>query len=151
MDPEINWLLQVRGKKTFHVLSAEDRGVLSEEDIELFYAGLHKALTFKEEAKARASVFDQVPGEGVHIPVNHPHWVQTYNEVTISFALTMQTAATKRRGAIYAVNHSLRRSGLRPVPYGQSALRDFVKFQAYRLGKAVSRLRHGAPADLHHY
>jgi len=151
MDPEINWLLQVRGKKTFHVLSAEDRGVLSEEDVELFYAGLHQALTFKEEAKARASVFDLLPGEGVHIPVNHPHWVQTYDEVTISFALTMQTAATKRRGAIYAVNHALRRRGLRPVPYGQSALRDFVKFQAYRLGKAVSRLRHGAPADHHHY
>jgi hypothetical protein len=150
MDPEINWLLQVRGKKTFHVLPADDRDVLSEEDIELFYAGRHKALTFKEEARARAAVYDLLPGDGVHIPVNHPHWVQTYNEVTISFALTMQTAATKRRGAIYAVNHALRRRGLRPVPYGKSALRDCVKFQAYRLGQAVSRLRHGAPAD-HHY
>jgi hypothetical protein len=152
MDPEINWLLQVRGKKTFHVLSAEDRGVLSEEDVELFYAGRHKALTFKEEAKARAAVFDLSPGEGVHIPVNHPHWVQTYDEVTISFALTMQTAATKRRGAIYAVNHALRQRGLSPTPYGRSALRDFLKFQAFRLGQALSRLRPGArAAETHHY
>jgi hypothetical protein len=151
MDPEINWLLQVRGKKTFHVLSGDDRSILSEEDIELFYAGRHKALTFKEEAKGRAAVYDLLPGDGVHIPVNHPHWVQTYNEVTISFALTMQTAATKRRGAIYAVNHALRRRGLHPVPYGQSAVRDFLKFQAFRLWKGVSRLRRRGPAETHRY
>jgi hypothetical protein len=90
-------------------------------------------------------------GDGVHVPDNHPHWVQTYNEVTISFALTRQTAATRRRGAIDAVNHALRRRGLSPVPYGKSALPDFLKFQAYRLGKAVSLLRHGAPAETPHY
>ena len=60
------------------------------------------------------------PGSGVHVPVNHPHWVTTANEVTISFALTLETAATHRRGAICAVNHLLRRRGLKPVPYGQS-------------------------------
>jgi hypothetical protein len=63
--------------------------------------------------------------------------VTTSNEVTISFALTLQTAATHRRGAIYAVNHYLRRLGLNPTPFGQSAMRDFTKHQGYRLWRAL--------------
>jgi hypothetical protein len=137
MDPEINFLLQIRGNKTFFVLPGEDREILSEEDIELYYSGLHDHLTFPESLSARAVPFDMAPGAGVHIPVNHPHWVKTSNEVTISFALTLQTAETSRRGAIYAINHALRKRGLKPTPFGQSALRDFVKFQGYRLGGLV--------------
>jgi hypothetical protein len=134
MDPEINFLLQVRGHKTFHVLHGDDRSILTEEDIELFYTGGHKALTFREEAaRERATPFEMAPGDGVHIPVNHPHWVTTSNEVTISFAVTFQTAETKRRGTICAVNHYLRRFGLKPARYGRSAVRDFVKHQGYRL------------------
>jgi len=133
MDPEINFLLQVRGGKTFHVLSGDDRSILTEEDIELFYAGKHQSLTFREEATRREVPFAMQPGDGVHIPVNHPHWVTTDNEVTISFALTLQTAETKRRGVIYAVNHQLRRRGLNPTPYGRSVVRDFIKHQGFRL------------------
>jgi hypothetical protein len=133
MDPEINFLLQVRGRKTFHVLPGDDRSVLSEEDIELFYTGLHDHLTFREEVQSKARPFLMNPGDGVHIPVNHPHWVTTDNEVTISFALTLQTAATRRRGEIYAINHHLRRLGLRPAPFGRSRVRDFVKHQGFRL------------------
>jgi hypothetical protein len=133
MDPEINFLLQVRGRKIFYVLSGEDRSVLSEEDIERFYTGKHQSLTFKEEARGRAAVHDMRPGDGVHIPVNHPHWVQTFGETIISFALTLQTAATRRRGGIYAFNHHLRRWGFKPTPFGRSALLDFFKHQCFRL------------------
>ena len=51
--------------------------------------------------------FDMGPGDGVHIPVNHPHWVTTGNEVTILFAVTFQTKETKRRGTVHAANHYL--------------------------------------------
>jgi hypothetical protein len=149
MDPEINFLLQVRGRKVFYVLPGDDRSILSEEDIELFYTGLHHSLSFKEGSKDRASVFDMGPGDGVHIPVNHPHWVTTSNEVTISFALTLQTAATRRRGSIYAFNHYLRRCRLNPSPYGRSPVRDFVKHQAFRLYNSVRALlprRKSSPA-----
>jgi hypothetical protein len=151
MDPEINFLLQVRGRKTFFVLPEPDRSVLSEEDIERFYAGEHESLPFKPEAAGRAAVFAMAPGDGVHIPVNHPHWVQTSDEVTISFALTLQTAATRRRGAVYAVNHRLRRAGLTPTPFGRSPLRDALKYRGYRLWNALSPLfrRRRAPDPAH--
>jgi hypothetical protein len=62
MDPEINSLLQIRGRKAFYVLPGDDRSILSEQAIELFYTGLHHSLTFKEEARERAAVFDMAPG-----------------------------------------------------------------------------------------
>lgn len=133
MDPEINFLLQIRGKKTFFVLSGADKELLSEEAIERFYTGKHESLTFPEKAREKAVPFDMLPGDGVHIPVNHPHWVETYGDVAISFALTLQTAATKRRGSIYAVNYHLRRAGLRPTPFGHSPFRDSIKYHGYRL------------------
>jgi hypothetical protein len=90
------------------------------------------------------------PGDGVHIPVNDPHWVQTFGEVTVSFALTLQSAATKRRGNIYAFNHYLRRCGLRPTPYGRSGWRDALKHQTFRLWSGLKALlprRKAAAAD----
>jgi hypothetical protein len=151
MDPEINFLLQVRGKKTFFVLPGDDRSILPEENIELFYSGRHDSLPFVEGAKSMAVPFEMNPGDGVHIPVNHPHWVTTDNEVTISFALTFETAETKRRGAVYAINHHLRQRGRTPTPFGKSPVRDFCKYQGFRLWNSLNRLR-GAksrPADDH--
>ena len=137
MDPEINFLLQIRGRKCFYVLPGDDRSILSEKEIELFYSPLHPTLTFPPETDRRAVPFDMRPGDGVHIPVNHPHWVKTFDDVTISFALTLQTTAARRRGVIYAVNHRLRRWGLNPAPFGTSAVRDFLKYQSHRLWGAL--------------
>jgi hypothetical protein len=149
MDPEINFLLQIRGRKTFHVLPGDDRSILSEEDIERFYSGKHECLPFKDEWKGRAVPFEMEPGNGVHIPVNHPHWVTTPNELTISFAVTLETKETMRRGAIYAFNHHLRRRGLKPKPFGHSAVGDFVKHQTFRLWSGLKSCipwRRRAPA-----
>jgi hypothetical protein len=143
MDPEINFLLQVRGQKTFHVLPGDDRSILSEKDIEEFYSGHHDSLPFKAEWQGKAAPFQMDPGSGVHIPVNHPHWVSTSNQVTISFALTLQTAETQRRGVVYACNHYLRQRGFKPTPFGQSGLRDFVKSQGFRLYQAAKALLPG--------
>jgi hypothetical protein len=138
MDPEINFLLQIRGNKTFHILPGDDPAIVSAQDIEVFYAGLPHSLTFREEARGRATPFAMAPGDGVHVPVNHPHWVTTGNEVTISFALALQTAGTHRRGRVYAFNHYLRRCGLRPTPFGRSPVRDFLKLQSHRLWRGLS-------------
>jgi hypothetical protein len=137
IDPEINFVLQVHGREVYQVLPGDDRAILSEEEIERFYAGRPQPVTFREEARPRAALFELAPGNGIHLPVNHPHWVTIGDEVTISFALLLQTAGTKRRGTIYAVNHGLRRAGLKPVPFGRSAVRDFLKYQSFRLWRGL--------------
>src|SRR5262249_32320822 len=132
------FLLQIRGNKTFFVLPGGDRTILSEESLENFYSGRRRALEFDDDWRAGATPFDMEPGMGVHIPVTHPHWVMTSNEVSISVALAVQTHETQRRGMIYGCNDRLRRWGLRPTPVGQAPLRDFLKYHAFRLIDGIS-------------
>ena len=48
IDPEWNFLLQVRGRKIIHVFPADDRSLVSEEELERFYSGGHRNLAFRE-------------------------------------------------------------------------------------------------------
>ena len=146
MDPEINFLLQIRGNKTFFVLPGDDRSILSEKALELFYSGRHHSLAFNEAWREKAVAFDMAPGAGVHIPVTHPHWVTTTNEVSISFALTVQTNETQRRGMIYAFNNRLRHWGVTPTPFGYSAVRDYLKYQTHR---CISSVKSWLPGSRH--
>jgi hypothetical protein len=146
MDPEINFLLQVRGNKTFFVLPGDDRSILSEEALELFYSGRHHSLAFDEAWRSKAVPFDMAPGAGVHIPVTHPHWVTTPNEISISFALTLQTHETQRRGMIYGCNDRMRKWGITPTPFGASTVRDFLKYHAFR---TVSGIKAWLPGSKH--
>jgi len=139
MDPEHNFLLQVRGSKTVHMWDPEDRMVLSEEELEQFFAssGDHN-LSYRDEYASKASKIELSPGIGLQFPVTAPHYVQNGNEVSISFSVTFETPAAIRRSIVYDFNSRLRRRGISPLPYGRSSLRDFGKFQAYRV---LSRAR----------
>src|SRR5207302_111135 len=44
MDPEHNFLLQVRGSKRVTVFDGTDRAILSEQQLESFHAGAHRNL-----------------------------------------------------------------------------------------------------------
>lgn len=149
MDPEINFLLQIRGNKTFFVLDGNDRSILSEEALELFYSGRHHSLAFDEAWRAKAVPFEMAPGAGVHIPVTHPHWVTTTNEISISFALTVQTHETQRRGMIYGANDRLRQWGLTPTPFGGDDVQDFVKYHAFRMVSTAKGWLPGKRQDAH--
>jgi hypothetical protein len=141
MDPEMNFLLQVRGRKVMNVFDGSDRGLLSEEELERMHGGqAHRNLRFKDEYQARAHVFDMGPGDGCHVPEAYPHWVKVGDEVSVSFSITYYTRQMERRQALYALNHSLRQRGWRPRPPGVSAWRDFVKYNAYRVLRRLRRL-----------
>jgi hypothetical protein len=147
IDPEWNFLLQVRGVKLMHVFPSDDRELLSEESLERFYSGAHRNLVFKDEFQAKAESFELQPGEGVHVPVTAPHWVSNGPEVSISFSITFQTRVSERRGIIYRVNHGLRSRGWKPSPVGQSTLRDGVKYFGYRVMRRLRRAWSGKRID----
>jgi hypothetical protein len=138
MDPECNFLLQIRGNKQVSLFDGDDRSLLGEEELERFYAGAHRNLTFADEYQNKAHLFEMGPGDGLHFPVTWPHWVKVYDEVSISFSITFRTRATERRELLYQVNHALRQRGLRPTPVGLSSWRDAMKFNGYR---AIRRMR----------
>ena len=139
MDPEHNFLLQIRGDKTMSVFDGGDRTLLSEEELEQFYGGAHRNMVFKDEYQAKAFSFQLKPGDGLHVPVTFPHHVRVGSTYSISFSITFRTPDLDRRALIYDLNGRLRRRGYRPVPFGRSALRDTVKFQAARVLRKVQR------------
>lgn len=140
IDPENNFLLQIRGSKEVQLFDAGDRAVLPESDIEAFFAGAHRNLVYKEEYRDRGQTFELTPGLGLHFPVIAPHWVKNGPEVSISFSVTFRTNASDSRDALYRLNHTLRRWHLRPTPVGQSAFCDGLKMSAIRVARVFKHL-----------
>jgi hypothetical protein len=137
MDPEYNFLLQIRGHKRLSVWNPADRSVLSEEALEAYLAGGHRNLVYQDEYQPKAKEFALTPGMGLHVPVTAPHWVKNGDAVSVSFSITFRTPASDRRNLIYATNAYLRRRGLRPASFGRSAWRDELKFNAYRVVRRI--------------
>ncbi|MGL4551121.1 MAG: transcription factor [Gemmataceae bacterium] len=138
IDPEQNFLLQIRGKKFITVFDGEDRSLLTDPELEKFYQGAHRNLVYKDEFGPKGTTFEMDPGDGVHVPVTAPHWVKNGPDVSVSFSITFQNRASERRGIIYRVNGLLRGRGLTPPPVGASPWRDGLKSLGYRV---VRRLR----------
>src|SRR5262249_2973599 len=69
MDPEYNFLLQVRGGKRISIWDSRDRSILSEVALEKYFSGANRQIAFKEEYQQTASVFELAPGQGLHFPV----------------------------------------------------------------------------------
>ncbi|QDU37982.1 hypothetical protein Mal4_23010 [Maioricimonas rarisocia] len=140
IDPEHNFLLQVRGSKTVRQWDGADRSILSEAELEAFYTNRGRNLEYREEIAEHAWTFDLQPGQGLHFPVTNPHWVQNGPEVSVSFSITFRTPDLDRRAGVHRVNAGLRRLGITPAPVGDHPGRDWYKYQAYRLCR---RLRPG--------
>lgn len=129
MDPEENFLLQIRGEKTMRVFQPS---VLTQEELERFFTGAHRNLVYRDEYAGRGHAFALRPGDGVHVPVARPHWVQNGAEVSVSFSVTARTAASARTAQTHRLNAVLRRWGIRPAPVGESKLRDAAKQLVFR-------------------
>jgi hypothetical protein len=140
MDPEQNFLLQIRGTKAMSVFDPSDPSILSQQEVERFYSGAHRNLVFRDEIGAKARVFELSPGLGVHVPVTAPHWVRNGGEVSVSYSITFQTKDSLRRAHAHRINAGMRQWGLRPGPVGQSPLRDGLKQFAFRAKSRAERL-----------
>ncbi|HVY62083.1 MAG TPA: cupin-like domain-containing protein [Planctomycetota bacterium] len=140
MDPEQNFLLQVRGLKQVSLFDRGDRAVVSEEQIEDMLTGKPRNMPWREEMQAHGQVFELTPGKGLHFPCAFPHWVKNGPEVSISFSITFRTRSTERRAAVHAFNARLRRRGVAPGSVGSSPARDALKSVAERGLSRVERI-----------
>jgi hypothetical protein len=138
MDPEHNFLLQIRGRKRVSLFDGADRALLSERELERFYARGHRNLVFDDANQRKAQVFELTPGDGLYFPVTWPHWVKNGPEVSVSFSITFRTASSDRREILYHVDERLGRLGIRLPPVGRSALADGARYHVFR---AVARAR----------
>ena len=146
IDPEHNFLLQIRGTKTIHLFDGGDRSVLSDEELERFYTGGGRNLVFREELQKRARTYVLKPGDGLYFPVTHPHWVKNGPEPSISFSITFRTPATAARDRLYKMNAALRSIGVPFVRPGAVPALDRAKLVAFEVGRVAKRFFANEPA-----
>jgi hypothetical protein len=139
MDPEENFLLQIRGTKTMSVFDPADRSIVSEQEVERFFSGAHRNLAYRDHYQRKAQLFDLKPGLALHVPFAAPHWVQNGPAVSISFSITFNTTASMRAQHAHRINARLRRWGVQPAPVGRSALRDALKQLVSRASARAAR------------
>jgi len=143
MDPEHNFLLQIRGSKRIHMFDGRNRSLLSEEELEQFYCGGHRNLIYRKNCERIGWTFDLSPGFGLHFPVTAPHYVRNGAEVSVSFSITFRTPDQERRSMVHIYNAFLRRRGLRPAPAGTHPGHDALKYLTCRVARRIHRLFRG--------
>ncbi|MGA8103058.1 MAG: hypothetical protein WB869_12935 [Candidatus Acidiferrales bacterium] len=131
IDRECNFLLQIRGTKSLYVFDREDREVLPEEEMERFWTVDNNAPIYKPHLQQRATTYHLAPGNGVHIPVNCPHWLQNDDNVSVSLSVNFQFKDPLRAN-VYRANYWLRKFGWKPTPPGKSPILDSFKAQAVK-------------------
>lgn len=126
IDRECNFLLQIWGRKDISVFPKEDRELLPETEIEAFWTVDNNAAVYRKHLQHRAKVITMEPGTGVHIPVNAPHWVQNFDNVSVTASFNFQFHDSEY-ASLYRANYYLRKFGLNPRPPFLNAARDAVK------------------------
>ncbi|HUQ04041.1 MAG TPA: cupin-like domain-containing protein [Kofleriaceae bacterium] len=125
IDHEHNVILQILGTKRLYTWDPFDRVVVSERAQELFHdAHSREQVTWSEEFRKRARVFELGPGMGGYMPSTTPHMVENGPGPSITVSFTYYTDSTRRRELLYRGNARLRRLGLAPRPVGTSPVRD---------------------------
>jgi hypothetical protein len=134
VDPEHNFLLQIRSSKVMHTGDFPDAETRSR-TLEAFHSGAHRNIDWEPSAHAP---FPLAPGDGVYMPVAVPHWVTSGPEVSVSLSITFRTPATERAARLWAANEKLRRLRIAPRDPGANERADRVKDAAAR---TLSKLR----------
>lgn len=137
VDPEHNFLLQIRGSKTVAIFDPKDSYVATDEDIERGLYGGVRNLTYKPDFDSHAKLFELTPGKGAHFPVAAPHWVKNGPEVSVSFSITFRSLESERAEALRHFNMALRKRGMTPSPLGSVPWKDSTKYFLFRVARRI--------------
>lgn len=151
IDRECNFLLQIHGGKMIYVFDSRDHEVLPEDEIERFWTVDNNAPTYKPQFQERSRPYHLEPGNGVHLPVNWPHWLKNDNNISVSLSVNF-TWKDSERGNVYRANHYLRKYlKVNPRPPFESPLSDGMKnalmAMTYNPARAANRLVHQLKGD----
>lgn len=135
IDDSDNFLLQLRGSKRLHVLDGSDRRVLTDRELEAFYAGDDNAARYAPWKQAAARQVRLVPGTGIHVPPEWPHWVRNGSTLSVSASVNYDLRSVARRRTLFRANRLIRRAGWTPTTPGRSPARDLAKLLAARGGR----------------
>jgi len=124
LDEEHNFLLQIRGSKRLSVADGFDPDAVAPGTVRDFFRGNGELARYSGRLEEHSVHVDLAPGEGVHIPPCHPHWVQNGPAVSVSFGILWFSDVTARRRHLYRVAGWLERAGLKPPEPGARPVLD---------------------------
>jgi hypothetical protein len=139
LDEEHNFLLQIRGSKKLSIADGFNPAVLQPERLRAYFQGSGELAPYSGHLEQHSVHVNLGPGEGVHIPPCHPHWVQNGTEVSISLGILWFSDVTARRRHLYRVNSWLERTGLHPSMPGSSPLGDSIKALPLNMKRRLRR------------
>jgi hypothetical protein len=139
LDEEHNVLLQIRGSKRLSIADGFDTAVMDRDCIRAYFQGSGELAPYSDRLERLAAHVTLAPGEGVHIPPCHPHWVQNGAAVSISLGILWFSDVTARRRHLYRVNSWLERLGLEPAPPGERPALDSLKALPLTLKRRARR------------
>lgn len=134
-DPEHNILIHIRGPKAMSTGDYPDED-LRQRDLERTYSGGHRNMPVMP---VNVRQYDMLPGDGVYVPPDMPHFVQTFDEVCISLSMTWRTPVQERVRLSHTLNARLRKLGVKPAPPGIRPSRDRAKAVVLRGLNKVER------------
>ena len=139
LDEEHNFLLQMRGSKKLSIADGFNPEVLGGARVQSLLRTNGELAPYSEHLEQHSVHVDLVPGEGVHIPPCHPHWIQNGPEVSISLGILWLSDVTARRRALFRMNDWLGRVGLKPSPPGDRPVSDSIKMLPHTFKRRVRR------------
>lgn len=123
IDPENNFLLQLRGTKQMVVGRFADRATELHE-LNRYHDGGHRNL---EQLPLQDGSHQLMSGDGIHIPPFVPHWVYNGPTASLSLSITFRTGRSQITERAHLCNAMLRRKGYSPAPVGESPILDWAK------------------------
>jgi hypothetical protein len=148
LDEEHNFLLQIRGTKKMSIADGARPEVLDRESLRSFFLGNGELARYSEHLEQHSEHVGLGPGDGVHIPSCHPHWVQNGPEVSISFGILWFSDVTAKRRNLYRVNEWLIRAGFKPSAPGERPLSDALKVLPVTVKRTLLRTVRGRRSRL---
>lgn len=152
-DKEHNFILQIQGSKRVYVWDPDDTVVASEHARDHFHH-LHSRdlMSWRDEFRERAHVFDLEPGQGAYMPSTSPHMVENGGETSITMSFTYLTNATRRNALLHTTHAQMRKLGMVPPPVGRFPALDAMALLGAKALNGSRALRrrlkgHAAPVE----
>jgi hypothetical protein len=140
IDSDVNFLMQVAGKKQFHVYDHSDPTLITAEELERYFSGDANGARYKPERLSDAVTYELDAGLGAHVPCMAPHWAKNGDDISIAVSFNFDLRSIERTARLHKVNRRLRRLGMLPKPPGTGVVADQTKLALYRMYDAAHRM-----------
>jgi hypothetical protein len=147
IDADVNFLMQIAGSKLFCVHDGTDRTVITDAELEAYFAGDANAAIYREARRQDARHYALGPGDGAHVPALTPHWAENGDEVSIAISFNFDLRSAHRVAAIHKINRRLRQIGGHPTGPRMHGPWDGLKHAAYRVYETTVPSRSSASSD----